>query len=251
MIDMQDPGLRERLQRRTAEGRYEVGEIELVLNIRARKAEGDREAVRVLSEALLERCMPLFQRHTYGLRHRPELREEAIASMGEHLLREAQDSGEIFMTQNFIHYLRCLCVDEFNRVLRQEGLNYRRDDEGRPAGRPQHVPRSLIEPLRAPQADEEGSYVADVADPNDQYEQMHAADESQRILTYLTDPLDRTILVLRAIEGMKWDDIARICKRTERTVRLRYERARGYLRECLSRERVAYRQIPQQSNGER
>jgi DNA-directed RNA polymerase specialized sigma24 family protein len=90
--------------------------------------------------------------------------------------------------------------------------------------------------------------VADVADPNDQYEQMHAADESQRILTYLQDPLDRTILVLRAIEGMKWDDIARICKRTERTVRLRYERARSYLRECLSRESITYRQIPQQSN---
>src|SRR5579875_2429237 len=183
-----------------------------------------------------------------GLRHRPELREEAIANMGEHLLREAQDSSEIFMTQNFIHYLRCLCVDEFNRVLRQEGLYYKRDEEGRPAGRPQHVPRSLIEPLRPPQADEEGSYMADVADPNDQYEQMHAADESLRILTYLTDPLDRTILVLRAIEGMKWDDIAQVCKRTERTVRLRYERARSYLRECLSREHVEYRQIPQQSN---
>jgi DNA-directed RNA polymerase specialized sigma24 family protein len=249
MIDVQDPALQERLRSRTAEGRYEVSEIDLVLNIRTRKAEGNRDAVRVLSEVLLERCMPLFQRHTHGLRHRPELREEAIANMGEHLLREAQDSNEIFITQNFIHYLRCLCVDEFNRVLRQEGLYYKRDEEGRPAGRPQHVPRSLIEPLRPPQADEEGGYMADVADPNDQYEQMHAADESLRILTYLTDPLDRTILVLRAIEGMKWDDIAQICKRTERTVRLRYERARSYLRECLSREHVEYRQIPQQSNG--
>ena len=36
--------------------------------------------------------------------------------------------------------------------------------------------------------------------------------------------------VLRAIDGMKWDDIAVVCKRTERTVRLRYERARTYLR---------------------
>jgi len=48
-------------------------------------------------------------------------------------------------------------------------------------------------------------------------------------------------MVLRAIEGMKWDDIAIVCKRTERTVRFRYERARSYLRECIDRERVTYR----------
>jgi len=143
------------------------------------------------------------------------------------------------MTQNFIHYLRCLCADEFTRVLRQEGLHYRRDKDGRPSGRPQHVPRALIEPLRPAPADDEGaSLSADVADPHDQFERLHAVDESQRILTYLTDPLDRMIMVLRAIDGMKWDDIAQICKRTERTVRLRYERARSYLRECIDRERI-------------
>jgi DNA-directed RNA polymerase specialized sigma24 family protein len=47
-------------------------------------------------------------------------------------------------------------------------------------------------------------------------------------------------MLLRAIEEMKWDDIAAICQRTERTVRLRYERARGYLRDCIIRERAAY-----------
>ncbi|MBV9228070.1 MAG: hypothetical protein JOZ18_02065 [Chloroflexi bacterium] len=140
------------------------------------------------------------------------------------------------MTQNFIHYLRCLCADEFNRVLRQEGLFYRRDDDGRPAGRPQHVPRALIEPLRPTPADDEGLPAADVADPHDQYEEMHAEVESQRILTYLSDPLDRMIMVLRGIDGMKWDDIATLCKRTERTVRLRYERARRYLGECITKE---------------
>jgi DNA-directed RNA polymerase specialized sigma24 family protein len=79
--------------------------------------------------------------------------------------------------------------------------------------------------------------VADVADPNDQYEELHAEDESMRILTYLHDPLDRMIMLLRAIEGMKWDDIAVVCKRTERTVRLRYERARSHLRVCINKER--------------
>lgn len=236
MIDLNDPTLDERLRRRTVEGRYEIGESELVKNIRALKAAGDIRGVRRLCEVLLARCVPLFQRQTQGLRHRPELREEAIANMAEHLLREAQEPREVFMTQNFIHYLRCLCVDEFNRVLRQEGLYYRRDDDGRPTGRPQHVPRALVEPLQPQRDDEEGQIGSDVADPHDQYEEMHAEQESMRILTYLQDPLDRKIVTLRAIEGMKWDDIAVVCARTERTVRLRFERARGFLRECILRE---------------
>jgi len=237
MIDLSDPTLDERLHHRTAEGRYEINEIEIVVNIRAQKDAQNTQGVRRLSEILLRRCAPAFQRHTQGLRHRPELREEAIANMSEHLLREAQDPGEIFITQNFIHYLRCLCADEFNRVLRMEGLGYRRDDEGRPAGRPQHVPRSLVETIQPAGADDESQLASDVADPRDQYEELHAEDESQRILTYLRDPLDRKIMVLRAIEGMKWDDIASLCKKTERTVRLRYERARSYLRECVMREK--------------
>jgi hypothetical protein len=136
MIDLHDPTLKERLRRRTAEGRYEISEIELVLNIRALQAQGDTEDARMLCEVLLERSAPEFQHHTWGLRHRPELREEAIANMSEHLLREAMNPKEIFITQNFIHYVRCLCVDEFNRILRQEGLRYQRDEEGRPSGRP-------------------------------------------------------------------------------------------------------------------
>jgi DNA-directed RNA polymerase specialized sigma24 family protein len=236
MIDLSDPTLDERLQRRTVDGRYELGECELVANVRALRIAGNMTGVRRLCEVLLQRCAPVFQRYTQGLRHRPELREEAIANMSEHLLREVQDPTEVFMTKNFIHYLRCLCTDEFNRILRQEGLHYRRDDEGRPAGRPQHVPRSLLEPLQATRDGDEGQIGADVADPDDQYAAMHAGDESQRILMYLQDPLDRKIMVLRAIEEMKWDDVATLCNRNERTVRLRFERARRYLRECVTRE---------------
>lgn len=247
MIDLSDPTLAERLRRRTPEGRYEISEAELVIQIRFYLAQEHSSGARLLSEALLTRCLPAFQRASQGLRHRPELREEAIANMGEHLLREAQDPRELFMTQNFVHYLRCLCADEFNRVLRQEGLHYRRDEEGRPAGRPQHVPRALVEPLRPAAPDGDALPVADVADPSDQYEYFHAQDESVRILTYLNDPLDRKIVVLRALEGMKWDDIALICQRTERTVRLRYERARAYLRTCLANERyTSYTPIGQQ-----
>ncbi len=240
MLDVDEPALHERLRRRTPEGRYEISEVDLVLSIRQQNASGKTERVQVLAEALLERCAPVFQQRSQGLRHRSDLREEAIANMSEHLLREALDPAEIFITQNFIHYLRCLCADEFNRVLRQEGLHYQRDDEGRPSGRPQHVPRSLIDPLRpAPADDDSIALHADVADPHDQYETMHAEDEAQRILRYLTDPLDFKIFVLRTLENMKWDDIAVICQRTERTVRLRFEKARGYLRECIERERIA------------
>src|SRR5689334_17404772 len=99
MIDLSDPTLAERLRRRTAEGRYEIGESELVTNIRALKAAGNIEGVRYLCEILLLRCAPLFQRHTQGLRHRPELREEAIANMSEHLLREVLDPKEVFVSQ--------------------------------------------------------------------------------------------------------------------------------------------------------
>jgi DNA-directed RNA polymerase specialized sigma24 family protein len=93
-----------------------------------------------------------------------------------------------------------------------------------------------MEPLQATPVDSEAPPTADVADPLDQYEHLHANEESQRILTFLSDPLDRKIVILRAIEGMKWDDIAEVCKRTERTIRLRYEKARAYLRECLATE---------------
>src|SRR6266567_8596490 len=141
MLDLDEPTLNERLRRRTSDGRYEVSEIDLVLNIRAYQAGGNTEGVRMLCTVLLDRCAAGFHKRTYGLHQRPELREEAIANMNEHLLREAMDPQEIFMTQNFIHYLRCLCADEFTRVLRQEGLHYRRDKDGRPSGRPQHVPR--------------------------------------------------------------------------------------------------------------
>ncbi|MEO7020761.1 MAG: sigma factor-like helix-turn-helix DNA-binding protein [Ktedonobacteraceae bacterium] len=239
MIDPRDPTVQARLSYRTPEGRYEISDIELVLTIRALHRQDEIEQMHMLCEVLLKRCGPEFQRHSWGLRHRPELREEAIANMSEQLLREVLNPKEIFITQNFIHSVRCLCVDEFNRILRQEGLRYQRDEEGRPVGRPHHIPRALMEPLQVTPLNSEAPPSADVADPFDQYEHLHASEESQRIVTFLADPLDRKIMVLRAIEGMKWDDIAVVCKRTERTIRLRYEKARVYLRECLAREKSA------------
>lgn len=245
MIDPRDPAVLARLSRRTPEGRYEISDIELVQTIRALHQQGEIEQSRMLCEVLLKRCGPEFQRHSWGLRQRPDLREEAIANMSEQLLREVLNPQEVFLTQNFIHAVRCLCVDAFNRILRQEGLKYQRNEEGRPIGRPHHIPRALMEPLQAAPLDGEAPPSADVADPFDQYEHLHANEESQRILTYLPDPLDRKIMVLRVIEGMKWDDIAGVCQRTERTIRLRYEKARAYLRECLAREHAPHLHMAQ------
>jgi DNA-directed RNA polymerase specialized sigma24 family protein len=75
-----------------------------------------------------------------------------------------------------------------------------------------------------------------IADPHDAYEDRLAAIEAQRILGYLPDPLDRQIVVLRALEGMRWDDIAALCGKTERTMRLRFEKARARLREHVEAE---------------
>lgn len=237
-IDPRRPATQVLLKRRTPSGGYEVSEAALVLAIRAWGRRGEVEVVRSLCEVLVDRCMPEFQRRSWGLRHRPDLMEDAIAGMIEQLLREAQDPTEKFMTLNFIHYLRCLCADNFSRVLRQEGLSYRRDERGRPAGRPQHVPQALVDRIDVAAEDSEDAAAQPgvVADPRDTLEERMAAVEAQRILGYLPDRMDRQIMVLRALEHMRWDDIAKICGKTERTMRLRYEKALVTLRQCIEAE---------------
>jgi DNA-directed RNA polymerase specialized sigma24 family protein len=237
-LDPSDRVTSARLRERLAGGGYAVTDAELVLAMRGWDARGDRARVRALSEPLVERCMPEFQRRAWGLRHRPDLMEDAIAGMIEQLLREALDPNEIFMTQNFIHYLRCLCADNFSRTLRQEGLSYRRDEQGRPAGRPQHIPRALIEriDLSAEEREDASAQTQTVADPRDAYEDRLAAVEAQRILSYLSDPLDRRIMALRVFDRLQWEEIAALCGKTERTMRLRFEKARTLLQGCLTAE---------------
>ena len=237
-LDPRDPATLARLRERQPGGAFSVSDADLTLAMRGWDARGDRARVRALGELLVDRCMPEFQRRSWGLRHRPDLMEDAIAGMVEQLLREALDPREVFMTQNFIHYLRCLCADNFSRTLRQEGLSYRRDEQGRPAGRPQHIPRALIEriDLSAEEREDAGSLAQTVADPRDAYEDRMAAVESQRILGYLPDPLDRRIMALRVFERLQWEEIAALCGKTERTMRLRYEKARTLLQQRLTAE---------------
>jgi len=241
LLDPRDPMTLARLKRRSPNGSYEVSEAALVRIIRAWDQHGETEIVRELCGLLIERCMPEFQRRSWGLRHRPDLMEDAVMGMIEQVLREARDPSETFMTLNFVHYLRCCAADNFNRVLRQEGLSYKRDEQGRPSGRPQHVPRALVERIDTAAEDREDAAAATsvIADPHDSLEERMAAVEAQRILQYLTDPLDRRIMALRALEHLRWDDIARICGKTERTMRLRYEKAIVKLRQSIEAETAA------------
>ncbi len=240
-LDPRDPATLARLKRRSPNGSYEVTEAALVRLIRVWDQRGETEIVRELCGLLIERCMPEFQRRSWGLRHRPDLMEDAVMGMIEQVLREARDPSETFMTLNFVHYLRCCAADNFNRVLRQEGLSYKRDEQGRPSGRPQHVPRALVERIDIAAEDREdaAATASVIADPRDSLEERMAAVEAQRILHYLTDPLDRRIMALRALEHLRWDDIARICGKTERTMRLRYEKAIVKLRQCIEAETAA------------
>jgi DNA-directed RNA polymerase specialized sigma24 family protein len=237
-LDPRDPQTRAKLMRRAPGGAYDISEADLVRAIRAWDQLGETQVVRDLCELLVGRCMPEFQRRSWGLRHRPELMQDAIGGMIEQLLREVRDPNEQFLLLNFIHYLHCLCADNFSRTLRQEGLSYRRDEQGRPAGRPQHVPRALIERIDVPvEENDEGTGPGrDIATTKDALGDRLAAIEAQRILAYLADPLDRQIMVLRVFEHMRWDDIAAVCGKTERTMRLRYEKSRARLREILEVE---------------
>ncbi len=243
MIDFKDPTLLTRLKEKTSDGRYVISEIELVLNIREYDSRGDETALRFFCAVLYERCIPMFIKQSQGLASRPELREEAMANMAVRLFKEARDPKEVFLTQNFVHAARCLCVDEFKSVLRQEGLAQRTDENGRPSGRPHHVPRSLMDSIQTPSSEDETPPLSDVADPDNQFEHVDSNEESRRILAYLTDPLDRMIVTLRAIEKWKWEEIAHVCKKTDRTVRSRYDKALTYLRESLHEE--GYDALPQ------
>ena len=220
-------------------------EVALVLALRAQHKTS--EQTQSLWEKLQSRCEALFLCHVQGLRHRPDLREEALANMRERLWREVMFTENTSITEHFPHYLRCMASEEFRRILRQEGLLPRRDASPRRGNVPLHVPRSLISSLdelpsdnTSQSAKAQASLLAD----EDLYGQWHAEMEVQRLLAYLPDPLDRTVLVLRAIEGMKWDDIAGHCHCTERTARLRYKQVCAFLRNVLSQEQEAERRGP-------
>src|SRR5579884_171286 len=165
----------------------EIPEVMLIQSLRKQSAETQ---VKALCEQLLHRCEPMFQRHVRGLLHRPDLREDALANMREHLLREAMDPKEVFITQNFPHYLQCVAREEFTRILRQEGMLPRRGDRPRKGNLPERIPRSLL--VRLPVGADEfsgegGSAEIQGLEPLDEdpHEAMLAEMEVRRLISYL------------------------------------------------------------------
>ncbi len=234
-FDPTDARVRSRLAARTPGGGYAVPDTDLVRAIRGYNALGDRARRDTLFTMLLDRCKPMFRKMAQGLAHRPEWREDAIADMTVQLWREVQDPKETFMLQNFGYYLKCLCADNFNRLLRREGYGYRTNEQGQVAGRPEHVPAALIDSIdRTPRSDEQESVVETIADPTNPHDLRLAALEARRILASLPDPLDRRIVYLRVFQNLQWEEIAQLCGKTERTMRTRYERARRLLQSTLA-----------------
>lgn len=76
-------------------------------------------------------------------------------------------------------------------------------------------------------------------DPDHQPERVAMREEIRQLIERRIDRLPdayRTVFVLRAVEEMSVADTATVLDLTEATVRTRFLRARGMLRECLSRD---------------
>ncbi len=229
--DPRVPAVRERLAQRASGGGYVVPDTHIVLAIRAYHQQRDIARYQDLFEILIERCRPTLKHFARGLP--ASEREDAIEDMTMQLLQEVIDPRETFMTQNFGVYLKRLCVDNFNRALRSSGHAYRVDDQGQVAGRPRHVPAPLVRSLDQPAGD--GDDLGEsVADPQDDIAARLSNIQAAALLRMIADPLDRTIVYLREVVELPWEEIARICGKTERTMRTRHARAMAFLRERLS-----------------
>jgi RNA polymerase sigma-70 factor (ECF subfamily) len=76
-------------------------------------------------------------------------------------------------------------------------------------------------------------------DPDHRPERIAMREEIRQLIERRIDRLPdayRTVFVLRAVEEMSVADTAAVLDLTEATVRTRFLRARGMLRECLSRD---------------
>ena len=99
------------------------------------------------------------------------------------------------------------------------------------------MPRALVESLDTVPAERDEELPGrEIADSRDTLAERMAVLQAEQILLNLPDPLDRQIMVLRVLEGLQWEEIAQICGKTERTMRLRFEKARIVLAAQLTAE---------------
>ena len=211
----------------------------LIRQIRLMDSQGRTAESRLLCEQLVAIAMPTFRRRSWGLQHRPDLREDAEQDMIEQLLREAHDPDEVFMTERFSLYASCVGADNFMRLLRAEGFGYKRDEDGNPVGRPMHVPRALFEwsDVLADSVANDERPIASIPQAPDHIARRLEGLELERILdAYVPDALDRRVLILRAVGGYGWDKIAEMCSMSERSMRLHYTKTIAVLNAALQAE---------------
>jgi hypothetical protein len=157
------------------------------------------------------------------------------------ILAKARDPAQTFMTQNYRHFVQCLAIDHFHRALRAAGREYRRDDAGRPLGRPRHVPHALISSLESEDGRERALDDLRLTEESGVGATTLDRDEARRILSYVDDQIDRYVFFLRAVAGLTWHDIVERLAQSgrpyvERTVRERFDATRTYLRACIEIE---------------
>ena len=144
------------------------------------------------------------------------------------------------MAQNYRHFVQCLAIDHFHRALRASGREYRRDDAGRPLGRPRHVPHALVTSMETADGRERALDDLRLSEDGAGATTLDR-DEARRILSYIDDSVDRYVFYLRAVAGLTWQDtVERLAQSGRpyvvRTVTERYDGTRTYLRACIEIE---------------
>jgi RNA polymerase sigma factor (sigma-70 family) len=250
-FDMTRSDVIDRLKNRTARGGFVIPDTTLVRVIRQALAHDQKNTADALFAILAERCIPMFRKMMRGLSHRPDLHDEAISETVAQLWKEILDLNETFLERNFATYLQRLCIDNFKRTLRSEGLQNRFNDQGQVIGRPEHVPATLVDHIDQARPSDEEDTSADIADTDDPIAQLDANEEARRIIAFLPDRLDRKIVYLRVFQELQWEQIAQLCNKSERTMRFRYERAKEVMAEGLKNPNVGPRRMPRAEQGKK
>ncbi len=106
--------------------------------------------------------------------------------------------------------------------------------------RKRHLTRSLDAPVAARDGDQDGATLKDLVpdDSTSPAEQTEKLDREQRLQLMLTSlpPLHRSILILRDMQELSYDEIAALLGIPSGTVKSRLSRARNELRQQLKRE---------------
>jgi RNA polymerase sigma-70 factor (ECF subfamily) len=187
-----------------------VGAEEAVLISRARR--GD--------VAAFEELISAYERKVYNLAYRMcGEREDAADLAQEALVRAFRAIGRFREQSQFSTWLY--------RIVVNVCLDHQRS-------RKRHPTVSLDEPMPGEDGDLTRQIVADTPDPQAHYEQLETQMAVQRAISRLSAD-HRTVVVMRDIQDMAYEDIAAALGLALGTVKSRLNRARQALREELQR----------------